>query len=192
MRAFFLYFAYGSNLHPLRLARRTPSVAVVAPARLRRHRLAFHKCSNLDASGKCSIQPTGRVGDVVHGVVYRIALAERARLDLAEGLGAGYARIRCRVELPRGHAMVWSYIAEAPWVDDGLLPFDWYLELVLRGAAHHGLPAGWCRRLAATPAVRDPVHRRRQACLAIARGRPVKIPRVRRVRDRRGPLPGRR
>nr|MDQ2697092.1 gamma-glutamylcyclotransferase [Pseudomonadota bacterium] len=83
------YFAYGSNLHPLRLRERVPSATVLGVAELAGWRLRFHKRGQ-DRSGKCNIIPTGRSGDRVIGVIYAMAAADKDKLDAAEGLGKGY------------------------------------------------------------------------------------------------------
>ena len=86
-----LYFAYGSNLHPLRLRARVPSSRLVGRAKLRGHALRCHKKSLFDGSGKCDAYPTGREDDCVLGAVFTLDAAERPVLD---GFGAPAATAR--------------------------------------------------------------------------------------------------
>ena len=88
-----LYFAYGGNLHPLRLAAIAPSSGLVAAAVLDGHELRFHKRS-LDGSAKCDAFP--HLGAAVHGVVYRLNPVEQSALDRAE---RGYDRVAVTVGL---------------------------------------------------------------------------------------------
>ncbi|MGD8978273.1 MAG: gamma-glutamylcyclotransferase [Gammaproteobacteria bacterium] len=170
MSRHFLYFAYGSNMHPLRLAERTPSCEPLGVARLDRHLLRFHKRSRVagDLSGKCNVFATGRPGDVVHGVVYRIREVERAALDEAEGAGRGYESVTMRVSMGSSRIEAWSYRAHPEWVDDGLRPYDWYLALVAGGADYHGLPTLWRESLRKTATVADPDRGRAARWLALA------------------------
>ena len=168
----FLYFAYGSNLHPLRLAERTPSCMAIGPARLKGHELRFHKRSLAagDGSGKCDAFATGRPADVLHGAVYLIDLDDQPALDAAEGNGRGYDRVVRRAETAAGSLAVELYIAQPGWIDPALRPFDWYLELVVTGAAHHGLPIDYRRQVERTRALRDPDPGRSERHYRIARG----------------------
>ena len=168
----FLYFAYGSNLHPLRLAERTPSCLAIGPARLRGYALRFHKRSLAagDGSGKCDAFATGRPDDVLHGAVYRIDLDDRPALDAAEGNGRGYDRVVRNAETSAGSLAVELYVAQAGWIDPALRPFDWYLELVVAGAAHHELPIDYRHRVERTPVMRDADARRSERHYRLARG----------------------
>ena len=89
LRETFLYFAYGSNMLTRRLSARTPSAVPPATAYVDGYRLTFDKVST-DGSGKCDIEATRNAADRVWGVLFRIATAEAADLDDAEGLGQGY------------------------------------------------------------------------------------------------------
>lgn len=149
------YFAYGSNLHPERLRERVPSSRALAVAELDGHLLRFHKRGR-DGSGKCSILPSGRPQDRVFGVVYRMAAAEQANLDRAEGLGAGYRRVELTVRVDGKPWPVFSYRAQDSHIDDALLPFTWYRRLVLAGARHHGLPADYIDAIGTIAARPDP------------------------------------
>lgn len=149
------YFAYGSNLHPERLRERVPSSRAVAVAELDGHVLRFHKRGR-DDSGKCSILPSNRPRNQVYGMVYRMAAAEQANLDRAEGLGVGYLRVELTVRIDGTPRPVFSYRAQDEHIDDALAPFAWYHQLVLAGARHHGLPAAYIAAIEAIATQPDP------------------------------------
>lgn len=155
------YFAYGSNLHPLRLRARTPSYSVLGRAKLRGYRLRFHKRGR-DCSAKCDAWWTGRSGDVVQGVVYRIARGDRRNLDRAEDLGRGYDRVRVWVSMGGRQRLVFTYLARPEAIAEELQPFDWYLDYVLHGARHRGLPGRYLARVRRETSVRDPNSARRR------------------------------
>lgn len=160
------YFAYGSNMLAERLRRRVPSAEPWTTARLPGHDLRFHK-RGADGSGKCDAYATGRPGDEVMGVVYRIAPAELAALDRVEG---GYRRLRLAVAAGRGVSRAFLYVARPVFVDAALSPFVWYQELVVAGARQHALPRPYVRRLAATVAEPDPDPERSRHHRRILRG----------------------
>ncbi len=74
----------------VRLRGKVPSVQFVTVATLVGHRLAFHKVSKKDRSGKCDVQYTDSPEHKVLGGVFEVSDAEKPNLDKAEGLGAGY------------------------------------------------------------------------------------------------------
>jgi len=155
------YFAYGSNLHPPRLAERVPSSRLHGLARLRGHRLVFHKRGG-DGSGKCNVHSTGRHQDIVHGAVFSMARAEVRLLDRVEGVGHGYWRVARPLSVGGRPIRVFYYLAQADFIQEDLPPFDWYHALVLAGARGHRFPADYLHRIAAIATVRDPdAHRDR-------------------------------
>lgn len=168
----FDYFAYGSNLHPARLAERTPSCRAIGAATLVGYTLRFHKRSKAagDMSGKCDAWATGRRDDVVHGAIYRIHRRDLPALDAAEGNGRGYERVTIQAFSPGRRYDVQVYVAQPGWIDAALKPYDWYLEFVVRGAGHHGLPDAYRRGLARTPSMPDPDSARAARHFALARG----------------------
>ena len=143
------YAAYGSNLHPLRLAERTPTARLLGTAHLPGWSLSFHKKSR-DESGKCTVH---RGGDGVHFAIFSMSAGDKVALDSIEGLGRGYDEIR--LEVPK-FGSCFSYIAQESFVDESLVPYDWYKALVLAGAEFHGFPDDYRRRIAAAPARPDP------------------------------------
>ncbi len=153
MTNYLRYFAYGSNLHPLRLQLRVPSAKLLCTARLLRCRLRFHK-AGLDDSGKCSIVRTCDQSDLVYGAVFSMLGTELALLDAAEG--PGYYRESLQVLAPEGTIEVFAYIARPSHVDGAAVPFNWYRELVLCGARFCSFPAEYLARLQTVPVKPDP------------------------------------
>lgn len=152
-----LNFAYGSNLCAERLLGRVPSARYEYGAHLRGYQIRFHKRGRLDGSGKASIWQTGSEEDVVWGAVVSLSGTDKTALDGIEGLGLGYAeRDVCVVNAQRTEETVSSYVASPSHVDDSLLPFGWYLDLVVAGATAHDLPEWYIEGLRATPTKTDP------------------------------------
>ncbi|WP_225115039.1 MULTISPECIES: gamma-glutamylcyclotransferase family protein [Bradyrhizobium] len=83
-----VYLPYGSNMSTARLRKRMPSCKPLGIATLPGHALRFHKRSR-DLSGKCNAFASGNNNTVI-GVLFSFDPAERAKLDEAEGVGAGY------------------------------------------------------------------------------------------------------
>ncbi|MET4216960.1 gamma-glutamylcyclotransferase (GGCT)/AIG2-like uncharacterized protein YtfP [Bradyrhizobium sp. LB14.3] len=134
-----VYFAYGSNMARARLRKRLPSCESIGTATLPGHALRFHKRSK-DQSGKCNAFASGNNNEVI-GVLFSFDPAERAKLDEAEGLGAGYEHAIVTVINEEGRRRkVLTYLATPEYIDDTLKPYGWYKDLVLAGAAEHDLP----------------------------------------------------
>ena len=71
--------------------------------------------------------------------------------------GSAYERITLEVlRSETGTALpVFSYRALAAAIDNCLTPFDWYLEFVVQGAVHHGLPTAYVDQLRRVSAASD-------------------------------------
>ena len=140
------YFAYGSNLLPLRLSQRVASSRSLGQAVLPGYRLAFHK-KGADASAKCNVFQSGSGEHQVYGVVYQMLASEPTR--------------------------VFFYQAPAGYIDDSLLPYHWYKQLVVQGARYHRLPETWLALLQQVESRQDPDRERdalHQRILEAARG----------------------
>jgi hypothetical protein len=133
------YFAYGSNMHPLRLKARTPSCRAFGVAHLTSYKLCFHKRGQ-DGSGKCNAWFTGDPTDHIIGVVYTITRQDKPRLDQAEGLGRGYNETMLRLTIAGNKHTVFFYVADSSYIDNTLKPFTWYKALVMAGCHAHRLP----------------------------------------------------
>ena len=150
------YFAYGSNMLEERLKPRVTSVAFRAIVALPGYRLRFRKRSQ-DCSGKCDIVHTRCPADVVHGVIFDLDDSELGNLDHAEGCGSGYHRDTITLHLADGsQTNAWVYLADPDAIDEALVPYSWYYELVIRGAEQHRLPNDYIDGLHAVRFTADP------------------------------------
>jgi len=158
--ATFQYFAYGSNMLTRRLtaADRAPSAKPVGIGYVEGRRLTFDKVGQ-DGSGKCNAEASGKESNSVYGVIFEIALSDKAPLDRAEGLGKGYAEERVDVVTVAGRIQLDTYIATETEPD--LRPYHWYKAITVAGAAQHGLPKNYVEQLTAAESIRDPDAERR-------------------------------
>lgn len=166
------YFAYGSNMLAERLQARIKSEHPILYA-LKRHRLRFHKRSS-DCSGKCNVVCTGQDSDVVHGVIFDVPEDQIRKLDRFEGVGCGYTKKVYRFLTEGGEHDVLMYVADPDYIDDVLVPYEWYLDLVLAGAEQNKLPRDYISALRAIPFTVDPKpnrQTRREALSAIEKYR---------------------
>lgn len=149
------YLAYGSNLHPLRLAERVPSARALGVIEMPGYALAFHKRS-IDSSGKCLIYTEQGAGRKMYGVLYEFEAHEKAGLDVLEGSGKGYVEKFVQFPLDGVTYTPYVYMAQASHIDPTLIPYDWYKGLVLAGAKYHSLPQEYIAEIEATISKPDP------------------------------------
>lgn len=156
MKQILNYFAYGSNLHPLRLQARIGACKVQSVAQLEGARLCFHKVG-LDDSGKCDIVQSAQPGSTVWGVVYQITAEQKILLDHCESLGRGYQILHTEVRSADDQRLpVFTYQAMAEYIDPQLQPFDWYHEFVFHGVCYHGFPVEYREMIHAVNMIKDP------------------------------------
>lgn len=128
-----LYFAYGSNMNPARMAARGMRYVDSASATLGGWRLRFNK----RAEGKRGIAYANVVPDPdnrVEGVLYRLTETEEiARMDPYEGYPVRYIRRVMDVEAQGSLLPAWVYIANPDWQEEGLVPERFYLNHLLSG-----------------------------------------------------------
>ena len=111
------------------MARRCPDAADPRPATLADHDWLINE------RGVATVEPFD--GPQVHGVVWQLDDHDLATLDSAEGVPVRYRRDRLTVHTDDGPAEAWVYIDHR--VDPGP-PRPGYLERIIDGAQHHGLP----------------------------------------------------
>jgi len=137
------YFAYGSNLCVAQMALRCPDAANPRPATLADHDWLINQ------RGVATVERLS--GTHVHGVVWDVSDRDLATLDSAEGVPVRYRRDRLTVHTGDGPADAWVYIDHR--VETGA-PRPGYLERIIDGALHHGLPHRWIEFLRRW----DPLH----------------------------------
>lgn len=137
------YFAYGSNLNVAQMAQRCPDAAEPRPATLTDHDWLINE------RGVATVEPFD--GAQVHGVLWQVSDHDLATLDSAEGVPVRYRRDRLTVQTDDGPAPAWVYIDHR--VEPGP-PRPGYLERIIDGALHHGLPHRWIEFLRRW----DPMH----------------------------------
>ena len=133
----FRYFAFGSNMLTQRIRARCPSAEPTENAAAIDFDLEFSKRSK-DCSGKATLKRSP--GRIVYGVLFAIKGSQRWKLDKAEGAGSGYIRCDFFPVRPLNRATVVDttcYLADNP--ENGLIPYDWYLALIVAGARQHRL-----------------------------------------------------
>lgn len=146
------YFAYGSNLHPLRLKQRIPSAHLVGTTVLTGYELSFAKRGQ-DASGKGHIKAATHQ-DRVYGAVYQMAADHKADLDKFEGSGYGHSAFE--LEVNRAIYSCFAYAGLATHFDESLVPFHWYKELIMLGALYHEFPDDYVHNIQQTRSEEDP------------------------------------
>ncbi len=157
------YFAYGSNLHPLRLAARVPSAQVIGISRLHGYRFTLTHPS-LDGSGKCSIYPVAANDMFVYGVLYAIQNpAEKKTLDEIEGGQFGWHSTEIEVKTEHESIDAFTYLASSCAPEQSAMPYHWYRDIVLLGAQYHGLPGEVIREIRQTGSQHDPDRSRNEA-----------------------------
>ncbi len=149
------YVAYGSNLHPIYLKKRISSARLIGTGFLPDRSLRFHKRS-VDGSGKCNIFSDD---NGVYIAIFDISIKDKSILDEIEGLGGGYSEDLLSVP---GFGDCYSYVAKESHIDDDLVPFDWYKELVLVGAREHEFPEQYLDEIDAIAASPDHDSSRRE------------------------------
>lgn len=136
-----------------RLRARVPDAVVIGVALTTGRRLLFHKRSS-DGSGKCDIPETENPTDIAYGVLYDLPEHQLPKLERAEG--NGYMRSAICVLSGGSLVQASAFLAMPEQINDKLLPYDWYLDLVVAGARQHALPADYISILVGTSKQPDP------------------------------------
>ncbi len=145
-------FSFGSNMSSNRLLARLPNAKRVGTAILKGYELTFDMLFS-DGSGKCSIQKTDKADALLYGVVYEVNADEKLILDEIEG--PGYDCVDITVELLNGQTIeTHCYIANTH--DEDVLPYDWYVKHVHRGALEAGVPKAYSDAILNRPQKSDP------------------------------------
>jgi cation transport regulator ChaC len=133
------YFAYGSNLLVEQIEARIGCILQVIRSRLRGYCFGF---TNRDESGQIYANIVPEPNGEVWGVVYLCDNEALEKMDSFEGVADGcYRRIPVTVELDSGERIeAIAYISGDEFVSPPGKPSDEYLDRILSGARHRGLP----------------------------------------------------
>lgn len=146
------YFAFGSNLDPVRMKQRGVAFTSRQKALLGDYELAFNKMNHQrPGSAFANIMP--KPGGVVEGLLYEIDEQGLKNLDKYEGVPKHYTRKEVTLWLPETNEKVRAvtYIAQKKMVQKGLKPTKIYLSHLLAGKKF--LSAGYFARLNNQPTV---------------------------------------
>ncbi len=143
-----LYFAYGSNLSEARLGSRVSAAEFEGIACLWGHDLRFHKRGR-DGTAKADAFKSDQNARV-WGALVSTTAADLTRLD---GFEPGYRRVELPVETDSGTRRAWVYRAEPKAIEPGLIPYRWYLDLVVHGGRARGLPRAYLEEVGRTPVI---------------------------------------
>jgi len=150
-----VYLAYGSNLHPARLANRIGPVADLGSIRLPGWRLVFDKRGS-DGSAKANLRAAPGTEQVAWGALFELDRQQYARLDRFEGAGRGYDAFWLDIEVDGVGAEAVTYLSPGHWRTAHARPWSWYRDLVLAGARYHRFPADVIGRLQSIAVLEDP------------------------------------
>jgi len=157
----FYYFAYGSNLHPVRLIERVPSAELVGVAKHHRHRLIFHKMSN-DGSSKCNMFNSDSTSDLILGAIYKLNPEHKDELDKYEVKEYGYIDKQIMLKHNGKQYTCFTYYAQQSSIVDNLPPYHWYKKLVILGAQYLQFPDYYISAIEAVASADDPNEKRRK------------------------------
>jgi AIG2-like family len=150
-----IYFAFGSNMDPRQMGERCPSHEVRGRACLPDFELCFPRRSPSRQCATAGFAPAE--GAVVWGVLYELNDKDAASLHQAEGYVPGGSseqnrhnleEIQVRLDGLNGEAVAaFTYVA---YPDElGAEPSREYMDHLISGAQHHGLPEAYLVRLVA-------------------------------------------
>lgn len=134
-----LYFAYGSNMDPVQMAKRCPGAPVLGAARLPDHRLTFTYDSGAWGGGVGNVVPAP--GEEVWGVLWDLDDEHVRTLDRYEGVAQDiYRRVQTAVIRDGEPVEAMIYLCR----DAGYKrPSRRYVRALVRGALAHGVPQAY-------------------------------------------------
>jgi len=150
------YFAYGSNMQHATFAERRGVVPHAAlPARVAGWTLVLDKPAIVPiAHGFANL--VADAASEAYGVLYELAAADMAHVELTEGVPIGnYRCVDVVAEPLDGTAARTARTLVTDARDPALRPSAHYLALLIEGATEHGLPASWIAALRAIPTAPD-------------------------------------
>jgi hypothetical protein len=143
-----LYFSYGADMNPSRLAARAPGHRSLGVARLSGHRLVFPRYSRDWKGATASIAPSPN--DVVFGALYDLPPDDVPVLHHHKGYDPDgppelnehvFREVVVKRVATGDPVSAWTYIAVPDNTD--ALPSRAYVKAILDGARYHKLPRAY-------------------------------------------------
>jgi len=146
------YFAYGADLDPEDLGlrcemrrRQRVRFAKSTPAVLKDYRLICNIPSHYRRGGIFNITP--EPGGAVHGAVYELHPGDAiSAVMIKEGESTSYLLAIDTVHTAKGKT-VQALVLRGDATSKPLIPAQGYLDIVIKAAKRHGLPAEWIASL---------------------------------------------
>ena len=138
MNTMFLYFAYGSNMNPARMAKRCPGAIDLGGAVLRNHRVVERLYADIDFAEGAEMQ----------GALYVITEEHLRRLDRFEGYPSVYRRIWVDVEFEDSvyQAVTYEMAWQTKVVRDRIKYPEEYRLLCSAGARVHNIKNNFTKK----------------------------------------------
>jgi len=138
MKSPILYFAYGSNMNPFRMAQRCPGASVIGVGILRNYQITERLYADIDF----------QEGGEVHGVLFLISEQNLRSLDAREGYPKVYRRMWLPVEFNGGVylAVTYEMTFETKAARNGKSYPEEYRELCSEGARFYHVKNGFKKR----------------------------------------------
>lgn len=150
-----IYLAYGSNLHPSRLEARIGSVELLGTVELPGWSLRFEKRGG-DGSAKANLHSMPGSEKSALAAAYSLRPDQVSRLDVFEGCGRGYETFPVTVGMNDETVHAFTYLSPSHWLSGSMLPFDWYVELIVAGARFHRFDESYVQLIEDQPSEIDP------------------------------------
>ncbi len=155
------YFTFGSNMCSGLLQSQVSSFKFVAIGFIKGYTLKFNKIGE-DGSGKCNANYSNNLDDKIYGVLYELSEDEKDNLKEDEGTNRGYSEDKVVVNTAGGEFAAVMFEARSGFIDDALVPFDWYKFMVVEGAREHKLPKKYIQKIEQVECVDDFDEKRRE------------------------------
>ena len=138
MNKMYLYFAYGSNMNPQRIASRCPGAIVVGIATLRDYKVSERLYADIDYEE----------GSEIQGILYLITDKHLNALDRFEGYPSVYRRIWVDVELGNEtyHAITYEMSCETKIVRNNIPYPEEYRKICSDGAKFYKIKNNFLRK----------------------------------------------
>lgn len=144
-----LFFAYDEYMYTPVFKEIIPEFTCLGAAKLSGYRLFFHRAHSQDGSGRANIVKMEDPECDVYGVLYDMSVRQKYLLDQVQGLGFGVQEtlVRLDTQCHLDKITAFSYVANKAHIFADLVPFEWYKQLLIRGAREHQLVNEYIHRL---------------------------------------------